>query len=358
MDSSELFTNVPTGIVDIISHVGKIFVAHWQPLFALAGVQILSFIGAFIVLSIFSVLIAGSYIATIYSALSKANYYLYKYYNGGNNRNLMDYSVDYSVGFSGASRLIERTRSLGYNYGNYYDYLPALDAKFIATLVVLYLAWFVVMSLVGSIYAGAFSHAIAEIYSGSTPTVRTSVKRGVNKMRQVFIFQVLYGLLITGFLLVTVVAPFVYDAISGVHHYLLIVLGTIGFILLTCILAAALTAAVPSIIVEGKSGVEALKRSLSLCKEYMGLILCTQLCFHVGLAIVMSVINAFLQYLPSFLSNIGELVMQIAISIVGPILAFVLYMCMRIRSEDLMQEQLRNELNPEMETDASPKVIV
>ena len=110
--STQLFENAPVGIEDVLGQICQIVVTHWKPLVMITGLELVAFIGAYIVLGGFTFLVFAKYIAAIIAMLQNMP---------NNTRHLLDYSV----GISGASRFLGE---------DYYDDLPQINAKFIAAL--------------------------------------------------------------------------------------------------------------------------------------------------------------------------------------------------------------------------------
>lgn len=307
MNSAELFATSPIGTGEALGHVCQIFSGHWKPLLTLAGIQILSFMGTIIVLGLLSLLVAAPYINSVINAFN-------------NNRFLLDYFV----GVSGASRLLDvSSRRLGNSYWyyaqNYYGYLPSLGGwKYTIAVTLLFITWIVVVSLVGSIFLGAFCHMVAEVYAGLAPSADRSIKEGKKKMKNIFIFQLLRGLIVTVLLLIMLVPLLIMlgAAISlfGVNGLL-----ALGIVLIpTFAIQVAMTAAVPSIVVEDSSAIVAAKRSLNLCKSSMGFVFCTSLCFEIGMLVIFGVTDAVLMLFPDVLVFLGHLIMQLVITALYP----------------------------------------
>lgn len=328
--STQLFENAPVGIDGVLGQICQIFVTHWKPLVMITGLELVAFIGAYIVLGGFTFLVFAKYIAAIIAILQNMP---------NNTRHLLDYSV----GISGASRFLSASRFLDEDY---YADLSEIGAKFIAAMIALIVLWVVVLSLVSSIFAGAFYHALAEIYTGITPSPNKSIRHGLDKMWNVYFFQLLISLLIGLIMFVTLVAPIGFQAWKNPDdsHFEAIILCFVLFITFMVLLSTVMVAAIPAIVVEGKSAVQAFHRSLNLCKSFICFIYCSQFCYALVLMISMVLINLILDQLPAILGLIGHLALQIATTTMAPILCFVLYMSMRIRSEHITQGELADEI--------------
>ena len=178
----------------------------------------------------------------------------------------------------------------------------------------------VVLALVSSIFAGAFYHALAKIYTGIAPCPKQSIRHGSGKMWSVYFFHLLLSLLIGLILFVTLVAPIGFQAWKNPDdpHFRAIILGSFLFIIIMVLLCTVMVAAIPAIVVEGKSAVQAFHRSLNLCKNFMCFIFCSILCYTLVLMISMVLINLILDQLPAILGLIGHLALQIATTTIAP----------------------------------------
>ena len=316
--STQLFENAPVGIDGVLGQICQIFVTHWKPLVMITGLQLVAFIGASIVLggftfafiSAFAVL--GGFDFLVSAKYSVAIIAIVQIMSN-NTRHLLDYSV----GISGASRFLSASRFLDEDY---YADLSEIGAKFIAAMIALIVLWVVVLSLVSSIFAGAFYHALAEIYTGITPSPNKSIRHGLDKMWNVYFFQLLISLLIGLIMFVTLVAPIGFLAWKNPDdsHFEAIILGFVLYITFMVLLSTVMVAAIPAIVVEGKSAVQAFHRSLNLCKSFICFIYCSQICYALVLMISMVLINLILDQLPAILGLIGHLALQIATTTMAP----------------------------------------
>lgn len=323
MENTELFTNVPVGIDGVFKHVYQILVTHWKPLLGIAGIQLFSVFITALVLSIFSMIVAASAITSIVSALQNMP---------DRNRHLLDYST----GVSGASRLLS-----GDNDNYDFDFPTAT----IISLIFVILLWIVVIALVGSIFTGAFNHAVAEIYAGSVdPCSNRSIKFGMNKMFSVFSFQLLVILSSVGIALVTLVIPIAYEVLEESFSAGLLIFGILVYTISMILFGAAMTAAVPSIVVEGKSPVQAYKRSWNLCKNFLCFIVCTIFAYNLGLLVFGLGSIVILEKLPPAIGIVFHLAINLLTMMIPPLLQNVLYMSMRIRKENATPEDIAQEI--------------
>lgn len=288
----------------------------------------MSFVVLVLVLLLISLGFAATYLAAIASTIKKLIGGDY-----GHGRHLLDYSV----GVSGASRLLEQN-----NYGfNDEDFEP--DAKFFMVMIAIYSMWLVVISLVSSVFIGAFYHALGHIYTGSVPSLNKSISHGVEKMWRVYTFTLLYGFALVAMILFTIV-PAMMINIPDFEHMGLLVISFMVFIISVAVIASLMAASIPSIVIERKSALQAFKRSYYLCKSYIGLIFCSQFCFNLSVFVVSMLINKIFDKLPGFLSLIGHLLVQIVGMAMAPIFCFVIYMSVRVNGENITQDEFTREI--------------
>eukprot|EP00979_Chaetoceros_neogracilis_P003919 scaffold687_cov288-Chaetoceros_neogracile.AAC.11 len=318
--STELFENAPAGIGGVLSHVFQIFGEHWKPLVMITGMQMIASTGVFLVLGALTWLLLD--LTLITSILGMLHLM-----PDSNSRHLL---VDYSVGVSGTSRFLSAaSRFLDQDYYSGYGQETNLPDINIGALIAMMVVLVVVLSLVGSIFAGAFCHAIAEIYTGVAPSPVNSVRKGMEKMWKVFLFQLILSFLVLLLFIITVVPSVDIFLREDQPNVAVIILGYISFSVGMVLMITFLVAAIPTIIVEGKNPVEALKRSYHLCKDFFFFIFCSISCFNAGLFIVMR-----------------QLSQQpiITCSYFLKSLQVVLYMAMRIRSEQYTMDELAGDI--------------
>jgi len=170
-----------------------------------------------------------------------------------------------------------------------------------------------VLSFVGSIFTGAFCHAVAEIYTGITPSPVNSVRKGIEKIKKVYLFQLILFSFVLLLILFTVVAPICIPD----TNFLVTFLGLLSCWVAMISIPTLLVAGIPTIIVEGKEPVEALKRSFHLCKDFFFFIYCSQFCFHIVLVIVVVMIKFILSQLGYVWIIIGHYVVNFAASTIA-----------------------------------------
>lgn len=346
-DHSKLYgSHAPANVGSILSTSFEIFAGHWRPLVKLALVQMISMFSTIIVLGFISFIIAATYIFALMAVVQKQM--------SSDTGNWGRHLFDYSVNMSGASRLLDQTSwSLnGYYEGNDddFDMADIFSAKLVLTIVGMYISWIIILSAVASIFVGAFIHTLAEIYSGGTPIVSKSIRHGISKVGSVMLCQFIILFTITVIALVTTGLPIYFGIFEHLDspHVGIVILGVLVFIFTLAILNSLLAAVVPAIVVERKSAVEALKRSWYLCKGFLGMIFCSQFCYNAMLMTTAIVVDMALSALPDslgFINAIGHLCVSVTVYALGPILCFVLYMSIRVQTENITQEDLAHEID-------------
>lgn len=356
--SNQLFENPATGIDGILRQVWQIFAAHWPSLITITFLQIVSFAGTFLVLGLFTYVVAASYIVKVVKSIMDSMP------DGtsdqwGPSRHLLDYSV----GISGASRfLISSDGGVPYippedGSGDNTDpnNMPEISAGFVIGTILLVLLWTVVLSLVSSTFAGAMNHAIAQIYTGCKPLPFESVKRGYAKKWNVYFYQLILSITVIALTFITLgAAPaMMYAGTMSVDDFGAIALGVVIYLISMVLIGTLTVAAIPAIVVEGKSALGGFLRSLGLCKKFICFIFCTELCFNFLAFIAMILFNLILSRL-GFLGVIGHMFVNLSFATIAPIVQFVLYMSMRIQSERVVQGEFAEAMNCEEEVYSVP----
>lgn len=326
IDTHSLFSNPPTSIGDVLGLVFSIFFAHWKTFALMSALYYVAIIVTSIVLVMFSYIVFAETIMKIASNIPMGAM------NGGGAGNYYRHGrhlLDYVLNTSGASRALE---------GYYPD--AAVGAGILAIgfeLILMYLLFVAVLTLVISVFVGAFNHVVAEVYTGGSPSVSRSLAYGWGQKWKVYIFQLILSLAVLGILLVDIGIP----AAAG-HG---VVLGFIVALGMLVALSTLLLGAVPSIVVENKSPIDAFKRSYNLCKDYFCFIFCNQFTFNALSFVFMIAINMLLDKAPAVISLLVHFLINIVLVSIGPCLVMVLYMSIRIRSEQLTGQELSDELS-------------
>lgn len=329
--TNDLLSNPPHGVIDVFATTFSIFKEHWKHLGLIAIFQLLSLFGTVIVLAIITGVIAAAYIAQIMDIIKNL---------GQLNSELAGRALlEYTVGVHGASRLLE-----GYDYyGDFEmddDMMPnIITGKDIAIFFSIGLLWISVISIVMSIFLGTFYHSLANIYSGGFPGVRESMNHGVSRMWTVYFFQILYSVAVLVVFCLMVALPFQVSKSLSVTFFMFLV-----FIITMAFAASLMVGATPAIVVERKSATEAFGRSINLCKSFVCFIFCSQFTFFVAVFIVSILFNMMFSHLPGLLAGIGHMVVNIISNAIAPVFVFVLYMSMRIRKENVSQEDIALEI--------------
>jgi len=301
--SNQLFDNASLGIDCVLEQGCQIFAAHWKPLVIITFLRILSISGTFFILALFTFHVTSAYIQQkLVSSIAEIM--------PNNSR----YLLDYSVGVSGASRLLLN--------GNYYTDNQNgaddsdIDAKFIIIVMALVVLWTFAISLVISIFDGAMYHALAQIYAGSAPSPIKSVERGFAKKWNVYGFKLLYSCAIIGLMAVYIGVIIGLASVQASFSVRIRVSIALFVVLMIprVLLSAICVAVIPAIVVEGKSAVQGFKRSLILSKKFICFILCSELSYRVVFwiaAIVLDLILGFNGFLFGFLGKIALLIVMI-----------------------------------------------
>lgn len=246
---------------------------------------------------------------------------------GENGRHLIDHAF-----FSGTSRLLQQN-----NNDYYYD---TSSAQFLIIGVVLCVFWIVTLSLVSSLFTAAFVHVIADIYAGNVPSINRSISYAKTRMYSVYCFQLIMFLIIIVGLLVTIGIPVIASIPNDFQNQGFIWIGILVSIIAYIIFTTAMIAGVPSIVIEGKSAKEAFGRSWELCKNFICFIYCTIFCINAVVIIAGLVANKIFDELPGLLAITGHILVNLINISVSPILVFVIYMSVRVQSENTTQEEL------------------
>ncbi len=183
------------------------------------------------------------------------------------------------------------------------DHGSALGFGVIVGIFLLLIIWITVLSLVLSTFAGAMHHTIAQIYAstesgviGSTasPSPIKAIKRGYAKKGHIFSYMLLLSSIFVLLTFITIGIPSAYLGMLGKMFFSML------YFIATFVICICTIAAIPTIVVEGKkykSPLDALRRSMSLCRRYMCFIFCTQLVYRIvmglGFLLVAFVLGQF-----------------------------------------------------------------
>ncbi len=269
--------------------------------------QFFSILATMIVLILITAAFMFTYIAAISDHIKDSM-------NGatGINRALLDSSV----GVSGASRFLEQARNYNDLFNNDEDLIPK-DNNVIFIGVSMYILWIVGLSLVSSVFLGAYNHALASIYGGIAPNVDRALRRGIDQMCTIFNYHILYALAVTIILFITVGIP-VLSGMPDFRNIGTIVLGIFVGLILWGVFSALMTAGLPSIVVEKKSAGQAFGRSWKLCQSLLGFVLCTKFMFHLFVFIVSFIVNTVFDFFPSIFSMLGHILVSAAAHALEP----------------------------------------
>ncbi len=306
IDTHSLFNNPPTSIGDVLGLVFSIFIAHWKTFALMSALYYVSIIVTTAVLMMISWVIFAETIAKIVSNIPAGGGGSMNYYRHG--RHLLDYAMNTSGASRGVSRALQ-------NYGGDDQAVIAGLAAIGFELILMYLLFVAVFTLVASVFVGAFNHLVAEVYTGSSPSVSRSLSYGWGQKWKVYIFQLILSLAVLGIIIVDIGIP------AALHHGL--VLGLILTVVMLVAMSTLLLSAIPSIIVENKTPIDAFKRSYDLCKNYFCFIFCNNFTFHIIVIVLLILMNVILDKAPAILSFIVHFLINIILVSVGP--TYVLY---------------------------------
>lgn len=339
MDTADVdrLYNRSLSVFNAYSDTLKIFITNWKPLVAIVLLQLLT--------TLIASLVTGLVFAFTFASVVKE--LMENKPDNAFSRNLVDYAIG-----SGASRALEY-----YGDDNSVDdgedtnitdttestkAMMAVILKFSTELIIMMIIFTFIYSLVNSVFTGAMFHAAAEVYAGDNPTASKSIGYGWAKKWQVYMYSLLlsciiflgFGIFFKAFLAILSHGDDGEVNVGGI--FLLVMV----FIILLNILGVTLVAAVPSIVVESKSPIAAFKRSWNLCKGSICYIYCSIFGYTISVIVLVSLVNI----LPQFLAAPSHLCLNIAMSVLGPLLCFVLYMSIRISSENVSKDELRTEI--------------
>jgi len=191
----------------------------------------------------------------------------------------------------------------------------ALGFGVIVGIFLLLIIWITVLSLVLSTFAGAMHHTIAQIYAstesgviGSTasPSPIKAIKRGYAKKGHIFSYMLFLSSIFVLLTFITIGIPSAYLGVLGKMFFSML------YFIATFVICICTIAAIPTIVVEGKkykSPLDALRRSMSLCRRYICFIFCTQLVYR----IVMGLGFLLAAFVLGFFGPIGHLVLFVGL---------------------------------------------
>lgn len=339
IDTHQLFNNPPTSFFQAIRLVFSIFGSNWKPFVLISIFYYIAMFVVFFFLGLIFAIVFAETIAKISSSVSSVSSSGGGFGDGGY---YARHLLDYSIGTGGASRALENYYD---DFGNNADVLEALlgaEMQLMAIgfeLILMYILLVVAATFVSSIFTGALTHAVAEVYTGGSPSTSRSLAYGWQQKLKVYVFQVLLSLAVLAILLVDVGIP------ASAHSYKGIFIGLIIAIVMLVSMGTVLLGAIPAIVVENKNPVDAFKRSWNLCKDYFCFIFCNNFIYHIMVFAFMIAINKMLTNAPALISMIIHFLVNVTTSSIAPIFVFVLYMSIRIRSEQVTGQELSDELS-------------
>jgi len=315
----------------------KIFVTNWKPLVAIVLLKLLT--------ALVTSLVTGLVFAFTFASAVKE--IMENKPDNTFSRNLIDYAIgvgasraldyygdDNNVDDGEDTNIMDMTESA--------KAITAVILKFSTEFIMMMIIFTLIYALVNSVFTGAMYHAAAEVYAGDNPTASKSIGYGWAKKWHVYMYSLLLCCIIFlgfGIFFYSIVTIFSHGDVRDVNIggiFLLVMV----FIIFLNIIGTVLVAAVPSIVVESKSPIAAFKRSWNLCKGSI----CYIYCSIFGASVSYMVLSALIKILPQFLAVPSHLCLSIAAQALSPLLCFVLYMSIRISSENVTKDELRSEI--------------
>jgi len=350
-DSALLFKK--TTFFETYVHAFQIFAAHWKTFMGLGALQVLVTTGTML---FFIVVFSLFFLGTNLTDIQPIGFASDQPYVG---RLLLDRTI----GISGASHLLapHASRLLGavdsildddifsildddelfspdneeYPHGKGFlvSLIPALPFQFIIPLF--FLAILALYAFTAS-FTGGLIRATAEAYAGASPKICSSLRHGWNAKLRIFCYYTLlsFGLMLP-FLLIVLLPFFLTESLA------LMVPLMIGYTILYVVVISAMTAALPSIVIENVSMTGVFKRSWDLCKDSM----CTIFCKIFLIVFAVEVISGILTNFGNGAGAILSLLFSICSSIFMTILTVVIYMGIRIEKEELTHASFNRELS-------------
>lgn len=335
MSTFDLFGNPPTSSIEVLKNVFEIFRSHWIPLISISILKFLSLSSVTFLLN----MVAAVVLSDVFEKLSPIM--SIRHLSGkiassisidGLSRHLGYYDSEDSFDQTGSNQSGMDTNTFDPN-----ALMEILGASIVA-IILMFILYVVVLSLVSCIFTGAMIHATADVYTDDTPTVTKSIGHGWTRKWSIMIYYILYSSLILAMILVLIGIPAILKSPG------LFFLGYLALLVAIPVIGLKLVCAIPAIVVESESPTSAFKRSWNLCTGHTCFIFCTY-CTISGLLIVTSIILSILaSILPDVITSICIIFIYVLLLVCVPITTVVLYVSIRIRSENYSQETLRDEL--------------
>jgi len=199
----------------------------------------------------------------------------------------------------------------------------------IATLVFLIAA-----GMISSTFSGAMIRVTSEIYAGSSATFSQALAHGWKMCFNILGYRIIYGIGMIACTIVVLVLPMAATTDPNIPLFLFLYLVLLMiFIVASCVLIGG----EPSIIVEKQSIIGSFKRAFGLSKSKICLIFCCTFC----LKLIEFIIYLVASKIAGFLALIAQLIMSPFFAI----MATILYITLRMQSEEFTQNDLAEELS-------------
>jgi len=338
-DSNIFFRNPTLSTDDILRSSLEIFLTKWQIFTAISIAQTMSIFGLdLIAVFIFINIYAPDTLKSMNACMATDS-------KLGVTRFLVNYIYENS------SRLLAEYY---YQDGKYYADNDSCDygeiwgqiIKMAFPFVTLNFVLIVGHSIISSTFGGAMIHAVAEMFSGRSPSISRSITLGWKKMSKVFCFRFLLLIgTISGGLTTCLLAL----SLNHRDLVLLILIFLPIFSVLFIVLSSVMIGGVPSIVLEGKSFIQAFHRSWILCKDSICFIACTMFCLYglsfFLLAVVVFLVEMMMKNIVGNSSIAIEAIGFVAISALDTITTVTIYISLRIRLEEFKRLDLAKELS-------------
>lgn len=178
----------------------------------------------------------------------------------------------------------------------------------IAALFIVAALFLLAILLIGSTYNAAATHAIAVTYTGHSPYMKISVQYGMKKAWTVLAYQTLLSLGGFALLSITLILPAEIEIKTDNPTFLII--GSFLSIFIFWFLQSLLAVSIPVIVVENKTALEGLKRSIEMCKNNKWFTFEAIFMYHLLLGLIMQVIVILVCLLPAVLQFLGLIVVN------------------------------------------------
>jgi len=356
MLNPNLFTTPASNVYLVINYVFVIFFSDWKTFVAISFLQVISMISLFL---FFGIVVALCWFGSLYSTMQNMEQRLFNWNSFGSSfligsfsgRLLGQQGNYYDQGYYDYDTYKEpEWNSIGDymdHYGIHID--PEYLEKFGWGILVFSGFILLLFTMIISIFKGALVRASAVTYAGHNASTSESINIGREKCLSLFGFNFFLGLASFLASLLFVDLP----ATLSDNNLQVFIPSIIALVVFDILLNSTMIGGGPSIVVEGRSVSEAIKRSLHLYKTSMFLIFSTCFSFAVLEIILFFIFETigwnFYGFVYLFYLAIKSIVF-VAMIALNSIMVVVLYMSIRIKLEGCTQQDLVAELKLAMAT--------